>query len=826
MKNIFTKGVYAVALTLQSSLLYADNSLSIKFSNASSDAPASESVINSAYYDFYIPPSGDLPAGSIVKVKSISFSGFNDSYQTSKNEDVWADSAFVRLNGVRSDPVNGGSVSSSQYSGGTWGEKIDSGEGVAGTLLKYEFSSDCLIVVGKRYPGSSSGNVGDVGNGITLLHANGKANGSGGNDFVSATAVRFIKTDDANSIVSFSGSKNDGLYPVYSIEFELAELSAYWTGEGSNNKMSNPDNWSTGEVPVSRNISIDSADGALTIEVDCELNCESLLVSGNGSITFTDSENGGRFNVANMLVGAPVILNCSSFYPSSIEFVNSGSISIDEQGRLTDVVFSYTGSLPNIGTAFTPTSIDSDVDNPERWGGVIWLRGVSVSDFDPNVYGHGGTESLPASTVRLSGVSGHFPRQLTVNPVVELKNGGYSYGMNVINGYSRRADSKDNIIEIEKLIGDGALWTSDSTATTVLLNIKEYKDFLGPVQLVKQIVVLGPTVPEVTEHNRAGSIYIGTNVVATIPNNVQWRADGGIHVKGELKVADAVDDRIRSGTRVVTYDTGVVTLTGVTGNRWNFDYSRIEGTGALCFAGTSWCSLTTNNTISASLTVKNEQQDGLVVPPYTPLPDGEKNYICEIGSLSGSGSFRGDYNWNSGENAIRTLRIKQSKDTEWSGIVGAGAARIGKISVAPGESSAGTLTLSGTAQNSVALAVEANAKINITGKWNGNVTVSRGSVLSGTGTIEGNLILNDGAVLRANDESETPLTINGSVTSSENATVTIEIPEGKTTRRFVLITASSGLSNVNFVCSNSAYSVRVTDTAVTVTRKGFSVIVR
>jgi hypothetical protein len=314
--------------------------------------------------------------------------------------------------------------------------------------------------------------------------------------------------------------------------------------------------------------------------------------------------------------------------------------------------------------------------------------------------------------------------------------------------------------------------------------------------------------------------------VATIPGDKQWRADGGIHVKGELKVADAINERIRSGTEVVTYDTGVVTLTGVTGDRWNFDYSRIEGTGALCFAGTSWCSLTTNNTISASLTVKNEQPGGLVVPPYTPLPDGTKNYVCEIGSLSGSGSIRGDYNWVSGENAVRTLRIKQSKDTEWSGIVGDGYERIGKIFVAPGDSRPGTLKLSGTAQNAVALDVEANAKINITGKWKGNVTVSIGSVLSGTGTIEGGLTLSDGAILRANNESETPLKVNGSVTASDGATVNIEIPEGKTIRKFVLITANSGLSKINFVCTNSAYSVRVTDTAVTVTRKGFSVIVR
>jgi hypothetical protein len=408
---------------------------------------------------------------------------------------------------------------------------------------------------------------------------------------------------------------------------------------------------------------------------------------------------------------------------------------------------------------------------------------------------------------------------------LELVNGGYSYALNIIDGYSRSLNNPDNIIVIEKLKGDGAIWT-DGGAPTVLVNIKNFEDYSGAIQLPNKIVVLGDVVPEVNEHNASGTIYIGTNVVATILSNNQWRADGGIHVKGELKVADAINERIRSGTRVVTYDTGVVTLTGVTGDRWNFDYSRIEGTGALCFAGTSWCSLTTNNTISASLTVKNEQPQGLVVPPYTPLPDGGKNYICEIGSLSGSGSVRGDYDWVNGENAKRILRIRQSKDTEWSGIIGAGSDRFEKVSIAPGESSAGTLTLSGTAQNSVALEVEERAKVNVTGKWKGNVMVSSGSVLSGTGMIEGNLTLSDGAILRANNESETPLTINGSVTASDGATVNIEIPEGKTTRRFVLITANSGLSNVNFVCTNSAYSVRVTDTSVTVSRKGFSVIVR
>ena len=834
MKNMFAKSVCVLSLAMISSLLFADgtaisseDSSVFTFSNASSSAAASENVINTAYYDFYIPPSEDLPVGSVVKIKSISLSGFNSSYVAAKSDSAWADSAFVKLNGVISDPVNAGSVNSSEYSGGDWTKTIASGSEGVGTLLEYKFSADCRIVVGQYYKASSSGNVGGVGDGITLLHANKKANGSGGDNFQSATAVRFIETYDSNSVISYSGGTSDGLYPVYSIVVESVEGEACsrWTGGGSDDKMSNPDNWNTGVVPQNGDIiAIDSGNKNITIDADIALNVERLITTGNGVITFIGSGE-DKFTVANLQAGAPIVANGTTFSPQSVTFIKNGSLSIAENGRLSATTFSYEGSLPISGNAFTSTTIDSDVTNAERWGGTVWLKNINVSDFNPNNYGHGPTETMPASTVKLSGVWGFFPQESLVTPDLELVNDKYEYGLKINNGYSRSANSPGNVIVFEKLKGDGAIWT-EGGAPTVLVNIKNFDEYSGDIQLANKIVVLGDVVPEVSEHNASGTIYIGTNVVATIPSNKQWRADGGIHVKGELKVADAVDNRIRSGTRVVTYDTGVVTLTAVSGARWNFDYSKIEGTGALCFAGTSWCSLTTNNTISASLTVKNEQPDGLVVPPYTPLPDGEKNYICEIGSLSGSGSFRGDYDWNSGENAKRTLRIKQSKDTEWSGIVGAGAARIGKISVAPGESNAGTLTLSGTAQYAVALEVEANAKINITGKWKGNVTVSSESVLSGTGTIEGNLTLNDGAVLRANDESETPLTINGSVTSSENATVTIEIPEGKTTRRFVLITANSGLSNINFVCTNSAYSVRVTDTSVTVSRKGFSVIVR
>ena len=796
--KIFLFSIGAIAAVAEADVLAEspENSSVYIFTNSSGEVPASETVINSAYYDFYIPPSDELPAGSRVKIKSISLSGFNASYVTDKTDTSWADSAFVNLNGVRSDPVNGGSVSSSRYSDGDWGEVIASGSEVNGTLLKYDFSSDCVVVVGKRYPASSIGNQGGVGYGITLLHANGKANGGGGNNFVSATAVRFIKTDNGDSIVSFAGSVNDGLYPVYSIELELVEKSVFWTGEGSDHKMSNGNNWSTGEVPQGGNIGIDSRNGDITIELDCERSVESLVVTGNGAVTFIGTE-GGNFTVAKLVVGAPTKVNCVNFHPQEIEFARNGVISIGEQGRLSDIVFSYTGSLPTVGSAFSTTTVDSKITDPDRWGGTIWLRNISVSNFNPNNYGHGSTESMPASTVRLSGIEGFFPKKLRISPVLELKNDGYECGLKVTDGYSRKEDSRDNIIEIEKLEGEGAFWTTDSNAITVLFNIKDYSAFSGPVQLVKQIVVFGANVPNVEEFNTAGSIYIGTGVEATIPNSAQWRADGGIHVKGVLNVADAVNDRIRSGTRVVTYDTGIVNLTNVSEARWNFDYSRIQGSGTLCFAGSGWCSLTTNNTISASLTIKNEQIAGLVIPPNTRLEDGTKNYVCEIGSFAGSKNLRGDYNWTGEGNSIRSLRIKQSKDTEWSGIVKEGAERVGEISVAPGELRAGTLTLSGTAQNNVRLKVESGARVKITGKWKGNVTV--GGTLSGTGEVEGAVSFGDGSsiVVSTLEDFNDPLM----VTSADFAgTVTLDLPEGTTSGTVLQATGTGGeQSSVHFI---------------------------
>ena len=140
-----------------------------------------------------------------------------------------------------------------------------------------------------------------------------------------------------------------------------------------------------------------------------------------------------------------------------------------------------------------------------------------------------------------------------------------------------------------------------------------------------------------------------------------------------------------------------------------------------------------------------------------------------VGSLAGTKNLQGNYG-----SGARYLRVLQSKDTEWSGIVVAdGSDRFKGLTVAPGASAAGTLTLSGTQVKSQTLTVESGAAVNLTGTWLGATTVA--GTFGGTGTLTGDLTLSNGATIKVNDISD-PLEVSGSLTAT--GAITIELPEG------------------------------------------------
>ena len=495
-----------------------------------------------------------------------------------------------------------------------------------------------------------------------------------------------------------------------------------------------------------------------------------------------------------ILADGATITGDTTFNASTVRFHCEGSFElIPPEGNTAVLDFSdvtggpvlkYTGFFPTVsGTTFTSNTIPTSVSEASSWKGTVWVRGAKMTDLNPDTYGNG------SSTLRLSGCQGHFASGVVnCNIAIELENDAYQYGININNGYSRNSSTPNNRVVINKLKGAGAVWTS-AGAPTVLINVRDCSEFTGPIQLVDKILVIGEDIPAFDDFNVAGSIYICAG--ATLTATSQLRADGGIYVNGELSAPNVGTTYIRDGTIIHVPDTGVLTLTN-SGNidDTNTSYACIQGTGTLKLLsqGNFYRCVSTVN-FPTNMIVQTELEGGFL------LKNSGAEYT--IGSFAGSGYVRSD--WNQGD---RNLRILQAKDTTYSGVFDANIDRVGTVTVAPGVSTAGTLTLSGVQTANNNLVIESGAAVNLTGTWVGATTVA--GTFGGTGTLTGSLTLSDGAMLMVDNLSDL-LTVTGDITAS--GTVTISLPAGTSVVSGVEIASVSG--NVSF--SGATFYVRVGD---------------
>ena len=480
-----------------------------------------------------------------------------------------------------------------------------------------------------------------------------------------------------------------------------------------------------------------------------------------------------------ILADGATITGDTTFNASTVRFHCEGSFElIPPEGNTAVLDFSdvtggpvlkYTGFFPTVsGTTFTSNTIPTSVSEASSWKGTVWVRGAKMTDLNPDTYGNG------SSTLRLSGCQGQFASGVVnCNIAIELENDAYQYGININNGYSRNSSTPNNRVVINKLKGAGAVWTS-AVAPTVLINVRDWSEFTGPLQFVNKILVLGEDIPAIDDFNIAGSIYICAGATLTVTS--QLRADGGIYVSGELSAPNVGTTYIRDGTIIHVPDTGVLTLT----NSGNIDdttanYACIQGTGTLKLLsqGNFYRCVSTVN-FPTNMIVQTELEGGFL------LKNSGAEYT--IGSFAGSGYVRSD--WNQGD---RNLRILQAKDTTYSGVFDANKDRVGTVTVAPGVSTAGTLTLSGVQTANNNLVIESGAAVNLTGTWVGATTVS--GTFGGTGTLTGNLTLTDGAMLTVDNLSDL-LTVTGDITAS--GTVTIRLPAGTSLGNGVEIASVSG----------------------------------
>ena len=477
----------------------------------------------------------------------------------------------------------------------------------------------------------------------------------------------------------------------------------------------------------------------------------------------------------------------TTFNASIVHFICDGSFNMAPPAN-NAAVFDFSGvtgrpvliysALPAVsGTKFTSTVIPEFVTNSTQWTGTIWLKGFSVADFNADSFGN------ESSVVRLTGISGHFPKEnKTFSTPIELIDNGSTPALTINNGYT------GCVATFKKLKGNGTLYSYGSGAVPVMM-FNDASEFTGSISLADKVVVFGATMPSTYT---TSTIYVmdGTKVT----NSGFWWANNGIKVDGELCAPNHAN-HFGGGTTITTSDTGVFTLTS-TGNgvetETDKSYARITGTGALKYEGTGWRALSATD-FPTNMTLINEQAGDILL---------SRAQTYTIGSLAGSKNFQGNY--DSGD---RYLRVLQAKDTEWSGIIVYDYYdRFKGLIVAPGVSTNGTLTLSGTQIQSRTLTVESGAKVNLTGTWVGATTVN--GTLSGTGTVNGALTLADGSTLIA--DTAHPLTVS-SLSLPSTGTVTISLADSDIGKDFIISSSSIATTGKKF-----AFTVNGEPTTLTV----------
>jgi len=490
------------------------------------------------------------------------------------------------------------------------------------------------------------------------------------------------------------------------------------------------------------------------------------LMSGTVAVSEINALFGAKSEITVRLADGAMVTGDEAFNASAVHFICDGSFTMtapagntatfDFDGVTGKPIIEYAAFPTVSGSVFTSTTVPEFVTDSTKWSGVIYISGGTFTDFTSNAFGN------DSSLVRLGNVSGWLraPGNYAFTNSVPVELAGT---LTISNGSSANDDNPNRCSVFKKLSGSGAIST-DTSANKVVVVIQDASEFTGNIGLNGKLIVFGDAMPSYNDNNKfdgmTGSIWVmeGASVLVN-PASGNWWAVGGIKVSGELRTFGL--GKLGGGTYITTYDTGTVTLlTESNTDDLNVSYARISGSGTLKYVGAKYRTISTNN-FPTTMTVENNlETSGLIHR----LPGEE----LTIGSLAGNGRMRSDWG-GSGSVGDRDLRILQSKDTTYSGLFDATIDRIRTVYVAPGVSSAGTLTLSGTQTASNDLTVESGAKVNLTGTWVGPVTVN--GTLGGTGAITGNLTLADGATLKASAPS-----VSGNLTAT--GAIALELPAG------------------------------------------------
>lgn len=186
----------------------------VTWSNIASSAEFSDNVYRACQYAVMLPEQEGLPVGSTVKIKKVTFAGWDTTYEAWDTSSYKSDFFTIQLNGVKSGNLNGSADKDNVVYPDTVADGIPA--------LTYAFSSDCVMTVGQDYVARTDTSLAARGEGMTLMHDNGNCNAQRG---VGVSSVRHVAASGAVGV-----AVGDGLYPACIIEAEVVSIPVAFEG--------------------------------------------------------------------------------------------------------------------------------------------------------------------------------------------------------------------------------------------------------------------------------------------------------------------------------------------------------------------------------------------------------------------------------------------------------------------------------------------------------------------------------------------------------------------------------------------------------------------
>lgn len=540
------------------------------------------------------------------------------------------------------------------------------------------------------------------------------------------STVSFWRADAEGNLTEVTGTTEGSTFlPTLSFVFTNATRNGQWTDE---------DNWSNGAVPSATDAVEIPANTALTLTANVSV--ASLRVTGSGTLTVT----GGTLTVTNTLFVLERLVATSSQLVFGDNLV---AINLLGEGTAMDYTVTSAVALPALtgsGTFTKRGSADMTFKNATTayLAQVVVAEGIldtgeiqTASEFHITV--EAGATFLTRSTTSLTSTASILC--LKGGAILDLRNGNGNATRPIRAAITINA-TNDNPAIIQGSRNGNASNLQGAITGKGTLEIRKAPDQTG----ANAFTISGNISDASAEERLALKVtQTGREAAVTLTGDNDYT--GGTTIADGATVIVATIDKLGpSGTVQVDANGTLKLVNSDTLNEEGTDYSRVTGTGTVWYSGSNWRTLpnTAAKRLPTSISVKNDLAAGLIISQWN--SNQNETQITVVGSVLGSGTFRADWGWGSGDDS-RTLRIVQSKNTEHTDnfINSNGSGRLTKVVVAGADGATEkTLTLSGDTTTARPLEIEASGSVKLTGSWNAKITIDGAlevPVASGTKTI-------------------------------------------------------------------------------------------